>query len=57
MKYFVIATKWDEKRQAQVKYIAGQFDCYMNASIFKSAYNQHYSADAVIVEDFAMLNH
>lgn len=26
MKYFVIATHWDDTRKAQVKYIAGQFD-------------------------------
>ena len=28
----------------------------MNANIFKEAYNAHYSANAVIVEGFAMLN-
>lgn len=56
MKYFVIATHWDDKRKAQVKYIAGEFSSYMNANIFKEAYNAHYSANAVIVEDFAMLN-
>ena len=56
MKYFVIATRWDDDRKAQVKYIAGEFGSYVNASIFKEAYNAHYSADAVIVEDFAMLN-
>ena len=56
MKYFVIATHWDDNRKAQVKYIAGEFDNFANASIFKNAYNEHYKADAVIVEDFAMLN-
>ena len=56
MKYFVIATHWDDNRKAQVKYIAGQFDNYMNASLFKKAYNEYYSTNAVIVEDFAMLN-
>lgn len=56
MKYFVIATHWDDKRKAQVKYIAGEFSSYMNANIFKEAYNAHYSANAVIVEDFVMLN-
>lgn len=56
MKYFVIAIHWDDKRKAQTKYISGEFDNYMNASIFKKAYNAHYSADAVIIEDFAMLN-
>ena len=48
MKYFVIATHWDDERKAQVKYIAGQFDSFANANIFKTAYNEHYKADAVI---------
>lgn len=56
MKYFVIAIHWDDERKAQVKYIAGEFSSYMNANIFKEAYNAHYSTNAVIVEDFAMLN-
>lgn len=56
MKYFVIATKWDDTRKAQVKYIAGQFDSYINAKLFKDAYNGHYHADAKIVEDFNLLN-
>ena len=55
MKYFVIATHWDCKREAQVKYIAGEFDNYMNASLFRDAYNTHYHADAKIVEDFNLL--
>lgn len=56
MKYFVIAKHWDNNREAQVKYIAGQFDNYMNASLFRKAYNEHYCTDAVIVEDFALIN-
>lgn len=56
MKYFVIATKWDDNRKAQVKYIAGQFDNYINASLFKKAYNNHYKANAMIIEDFALIN-
>ena len=57
MKYFVIATHWDDERKAQVKYIAGQFDSFANANIFKTAYNEHYKADAVIVEAFKLLHH
>lgn len=56
MKYFVVATHWDKTRQAQVKYIAGEFNEYINASLFKAAYNEHYKADAVIAEDFAIFN-
>lgn len=57
MKYFVIDTRWDDERKAQVKYIAGEFSSYMNANIFKEAYNTYYRANAVIVDDFTMLNH
>lgn len=39
MKYFVIATHWDDNRKAQVKYIAGQFDNYMNASLHHAGGN------------------
>ena len=56
MKYFVIGKQWDNNRKAQVKYIAGQFDNYINASLFRRAYNERYSTDAVIVEDFALIN-
>ena len=56
MKYFVIATHWVDNKQVQAKYIAGEFNSYMNASLFKNAYNEHYKADAVIVDASAMLN-
>ena len=50
MKYFVIATCWnDEKEEAE-------FDSYMNASIFRDAYDKYYSTYATIVEDFELLN-
>ena len=49
-KYFVIAKIWDSEKKEQVEYIAGEFDLYMNASIFKNAYNKYYSANARIVE-------
>jgi hypothetical protein len=56
MKYFVIATKWDSEKEAAVKYIAGEFDSYMNASLFRDAYNKHYSAHAKVVEAFNLVN-
>lgn len=55
-KFFVIATHWDDQEKAQVKYIAGEFSTYMNASIFKKAYNDQYNADAVIIDDFNIIN-
>lgn len=56
MKHFVIATHWDDEKKAIVKYIAGEFDSYMNASIFRDAYNAHFSANAKIVRDFELIN-
>ena len=49
-KYLVIAVKWDEGSKAQVKYVAGEFTNYMNANLFKKAYNDYYSANAEVVE-------
>lgn len=56
-RFFVVATHWDDLEKAQVKYIAGEFSNYANASIFKAAYNEHYRADAVVVDDFNLINH
>lgn len=49
-KYYVIAKKWSEKDFAIVDYIAGEFNDYMNASLFRNAYNEYYSTDAIIKE-------
>lgn len=57
MKYFVIATHWDDTKKAQVKFITGEFNRYMDASLFQKAYNDYYKADATIVEEFNLINH
>ena len=49
MKYYVIATKWDETLKAQIKYVAGEFSTYSNAGLFRKAYNDHYKAEAEIL--------
>lgn len=56
MKYFVIATHWVSDAKAPVKYIAGEFSDYVNASLFQRAYNDYYKADAVVVNSFDILN-
>lgn len=56
MKYFVIATHWDNEKKAQAKYIAGLFDNYVNASLFKQAYNDRYHADAKVVKNYELIN-
>ena len=47
MKYFVIATHWDDEKKAQAKYIAGEFSSYMNANIFKEAYTNLQFGSAI----------
>ena len=56
MKYFVIATCWNDEKEEAVKCISGEFDSYMDASIFRDAYDKYYSTNAMIVEDFELLN-
>ena len=56
MKYFVIAKHFDETQGKQVNYIAGQFNSYVNASIFMKAYNDHYSSNAYIIDEQNMMN-
>lgn len=55
MKYFVIATRWNDEKEA-VKCIVGEFDRYLNAIIFRDAYNKCSSDNATIVKDFELLN-
>lgn len=62
MKYFVIATCWNDEKGRAMKCIEGEFDSYMNASIFRDAYDKYYGYDkydgtnAMIVEDLELLN-
>ena len=55
-KYYVVATKWSEAHEAQIKYVAGEFTEYVMAAIFKDAYNEHYHANAQIIDEFFLLN-
>lgn len=49
-KYEVWVIVWSDEFSRQIKKVAGEFDSYMNASIFAKAYREHYSATAEIVE-------
>ena len=57
-KYYVVATKWfgDFENGKQAKYIAGEFSEYYNARLFCKAYNEHFSANAIVIDEFAMIN-
>lgn len=56
MKYYVVATHWDNDKQTQAKYIAGEFPDYYLAEIFRKAYNKTFSANAKVVSGFDLVN-
>ena len=56
MKYFVIAKHWDDNKKDIVKRIAGVFDRYIDAALFRDAYNAHYHANAEIVGASSLVN-
>lgn len=56
MKYFVIVTRWSEEQHAQIKEIAGMFDRWHLAMMFKKAYDTTYSTNASIIESSALIN-
>lgn len=51
MKYLVIANRWDSCLKRQIQQVVGQFDSHVNATIFKKAYDEHYSTSTRIIED------
>ena len=55
MKYYVIAIHWDEAKEVQCKYIAGEFPNIGNASVFAEAYKKHYKSKAMVVDEFVLL--
>ena len=55
-RYFVVATQWSEKDNAQIKVIIGEFSRYIYASIFKDAYNDRYKADATVIDGWNIVN-
>ena len=56
MKYYALAKKWDDKRQEQVVYVAGEFPTYINAELFAKAYSEHYSSTVKVVSEYELLN-
>ena len=56
MKYFVVITKYDSLKHKQVKEIAGTFDNYINAELFRDAYNMWYYASAKVHTESDLLN-
>ena len=55
-KYFVIAKHWDDSKKDITKRIAGEFTKYIDAALFRDAYNAHYSANSYIVTEYELLN-
>ena len=56
MKYVVVITRWSDEKKVQVKDVAGIFDKFYNARIFKDAYMKEFSTDASIVEVSDLVN-
>ena len=56
VKYYVVAKKYDRRLEKQILYIAGEFDSFVLAEIFRDTYNTHYSADAQIFDGINLLN-
>lgn len=50
MRYLVIATRWNNEKQAQTREVVGEFPTYYLASMFRDAYNQKFTADARVVD-------
>ena len=55
MRYFVIAKHWDSERKEQCDYIAGEFNRYVLAEIFKKAFEKEFGGTARIVEEHELL--
>ena len=49
-KYYVIAKMWSDEEKAVVDTVMGEFTTYVNAQIFRDAYNIRYSTLARIKE-------
>lgn len=56
MKYFVIVKHWDDSKKDIVKRIAGSFGRYIDAALFRDAFNARYGANAEIVEASSLVN-
>lgn len=57
MRYLVVTTRWDEEREVPEKLIAGVFNDFMSASIFRRAYNEYYKAEAVVFDACTMIRY
>lgn len=50
MKYLVIIKKWDNNKGKQVEEVAGGFNEWFNAMLFKKAYDNHYCTNAKVID-------
>lgn len=50
MRYSVVTIKWSKEQCKQVKTVVGIFDSYVNAELFKVAYEERYHAFTEIVD-------
>lgn len=52
--YVVRAVHWNVDTKRQEWYIAGVFNDWVNACIFKDAYKEHYSCNEIMISDLAV---
>lgn len=55
MKFYVVAGRWVKQKEEIEIYIAGEFESFMNATIFRKAYNEYYSTNAKIFTEYELL--
>lgn len=55
-RYFVVAAKWSDEKETTVNYIAGEFAEFALARIFKDAYNEHFNANAIVIDESTLMN-
>ena len=48
--YFVVARKWSNEHNEIVLYVAGKFNDYNMAMLFKRSYEEHYKSSASIID-------
>ena len=54
MRYAVIAKCWDDERKEARNFIIGEFETYMNAELFRGAYESLHNTKPWIFDKFEM---
>ena len=55
-RYYVVAIRYNSELGRQEEYIAGEFNDYMNADIFRAAYDEKYKVTSLLINESILLN-